>query len=98
MIRRPPRSTLFPYTTLLQMQRHRVVDLRAHTRRGEVRPQGIALTGADHILVVDVAHAEGSVRRPDGLIEPRAPQRRVVEGGVALAAGGPVIPPLELAG
>src|SRR3712207_7537847 len=27
MIRRPPRSTLFPYTTLFRSRRHRAVDL-----------------------------------------------------------------------
>src|SRR2546429_3823659 len=34
MIRRPPRSTLFPYTTLF---RSLAVDLEAAERRGEVR-------------------------------------------------------------
>src|SRR3712207_7486217 len=29
MIRRPPRSTLFPYTTLFRSERHVVDDLRA---------------------------------------------------------------------
>ena len=36
------------------------------------------------------------MRRPYRIIELRAPQRCVVKGGVALAAGGPVIQPLEL--
>src|SRR5438093_13709012 len=40
MIRRPPRSTLFPYTTLFRSSR----DLPVHTRAGEVdrgsRPGG----------------------------------------------------------
>src|SRR3712207_7412130 len=34
MIRRPPRSTLFPYTTLFRSQFHAVVPLRRRTRRG----------------------------------------------------------------
>src|SRR3712207_6939630 len=33
MIRRPPRSTLFPYTTLFRSRRHRTARLRARLRR-----------------------------------------------------------------
>src|SRR3712207_8763293 len=33
MIRRPPRSTLFPYTTLFRSQRHRDVAIRAQEQR-----------------------------------------------------------------
>src|SRR2546430_11214425 len=40
MIRRPPRSTLFPYTTLFRSQRgHRVDRLRARSR-GAAPPRG----------------------------------------------------------
>src|SRR5256885_11224641 len=38
MIRRPPRSTLFPYTTLF-----RSVDARRHALRGQLRLFGVQL-------------------------------------------------------
>src|SRR5216683_3372894 len=37
MIRRPPRSTLFPYTTLLRSRAHRRGDARAERRRACAR-------------------------------------------------------------
>src|SRR2546427_1484972 len=37
MIRRPPRSTLFPYTTLFRSERGRSRVLRAHVVRTRVR-------------------------------------------------------------
>src|SRR3712207_8011808 len=37
MIRRPPRSTLFPYTTLFRSQRVRVRGHRGHDRRDAAR-------------------------------------------------------------
>src|SRR3712207_8995172 len=42
MIRRPPRSTLFPYTTLFRSTVDRMVDRRAerHDRGGEQPPAG----------------------------------------------------------
>src|SRR2546422_2020394 len=51
MIRRPPRSTLFPYTTLfrsLPPDRHEVV---AHGGELRLRPDG-AVAGHDHLRVV----------------------------------------------
>src|SRR5262245_65301493 len=36
MIRRPPRSTLFPYTTLFRSDRHHAVDPRLADRGGDV--------------------------------------------------------------
>src|SRR5256885_7918532 len=44
MIRRPPRSTLFPYTTLFRSRRAGALVLRAGVRRGE--PQGADHRGA----------------------------------------------------
>src|SRR5258707_8415537 len=38
MIRRPPRSTLFPYTTLFRSAAERIHQLPAHAR-GEARPR-----------------------------------------------------------
>src|SRR5205809_4780073 len=36
MVRRPPRSTLFPYTTLFRSRRHRI---RLHRSGGSPRPE-----------------------------------------------------------
>src|SRR3712207_6878195 len=54
MIRRPPRSTLFPYTTLFRSQRH---VLRRHVAHlGELRqPLVGGIVGADHGHVGDGA-------------------------------------------
>src|SRR3712207_7162384 len=43
MIRRPPRSTLFPYTTLFRSLRARAVQGRSHPRihRGREGPQDV---------------------------------------------------------
>src|SRR5256885_14646593 len=51
MIRRPPRSTLFPYTTLFRSHRNRPSDRRGNAHRAEVRrdePEPVAL--ADPLL------------------------------------------------
>src|SRR3712207_7378917 len=38
MIRRPPRSTLFPYTTLFRSQQHPVLGLHPHAAEVDVLP------------------------------------------------------------
>src|SRR5438034_11590189 len=49
MIRRPPRSTLFPYTTLFRSQRARgVVDGGGSDRDGDAGGGGRAQPGARH--------------------------------------------------
>src|SRR2546426_4012543 len=40
MIRRPPRSTLFPYTTLFRSAEHRRIHQRTHPEGGEERHGG----------------------------------------------------------
>src|SRR2546427_10435578 len=40
MIRRPPRSTLFPYTTLFRSQSSLTRHVRQVTRNGQARPLG----------------------------------------------------------
>src|SRR2546428_10129091 len=46
MIRRPPRSTLFPYTTLFRSSGHtRPTDRRSALRRPAAGPRGSACTG-----------------------------------------------------
>src|SRR5688572_32442353 len=63
MIRRPPRSTLFPYTTLFRSRGAAVaLSLRAHRLLGRVRPPGetpVADRGAVAGLVVRRRQAEG---------------------------------------
>src|SRR5438093_7739379 len=46
MMRRPPRSTLFPYTTLFRSPITQSVRLRAGQRRTDGLPDGRALGGA----------------------------------------------------
>src|SRR3712207_7738300 len=46
MIRRPPRSTLFPYTTLFRSDRHARRDLRLVRRRRGVLPAARRRLGA----------------------------------------------------
>src|SRR5437016_11029549 len=58
--------------------------------------QPIPIARADHVLVVDMAHAERGVRGPDGTLELCTPEGLVVERGVPLAASGPVVETLEL--
>src|SRR3712207_7486614 len=60
MIRRPPRSTLFPYTTLFRSGRHLFAPLRGPKLRAHLR----ALVGASGALLA---------RRPPA--PPRAPLR-----------------------
>src|SRR3712207_7789346 len=67
MIRRPPRSTLFPYTTLFRSTRvpHRLgARDRAETQRAPVRHQGV---DGDHVVahraVAQRAGAAGIVAR-----------------------------------
>src|SRR5258708_29879097 len=59
MIRRPPRSTLFPYTTLFRSQRHR---LDVAELVGEIG-QAVLLRQ----LGADLDHAFGVVDAPDAL-------------------------------
>src|SRR2546430_5598538 len=54
MIRRPPRSTLFPYTTLFRSTAYRVVDRGAEERRrGGLAPRLLEVDpeGPEHRLV-----------------------------------------------
>src|SRR3712207_8650452 len=53
MIRRPPRSTLFPYTTLFRSDHHVAVARIHHLR---VEGEHLLLGHAHHVEVVDVVH------------------------------------------
>src|SRR3712207_8636902 len=64
MIRRPPRSTLFPYTTLFRSQVH---DGRAAELPRETAGHGAAsrdLVRHERVDVVNAIHLRGGGRRP----------------------------------
>src|SRR5256885_8585755 len=79
MIRRPPRSTLFPYTTLFRSQigagGERVVG-----GQHQIAARGIPKRGLHGGRAVVVA---GGVRQRDGLAGIRGEQQRTVEDDVA---------------
>ncbi len=52
---------------LLQVERDRVVDLRADFAGGEEFAQGVAASGADHILVPDMMAAGNFLRKDDSV-------------------------------
>src|SRR3712207_8769554 len=60
MIRRPPRSTLFPYTTLFRS--HVVEDAKAVGDLGRVAEEGLRLARRHVQNVVDVLAAETHVQ------------------------------------
>src|SRR2546430_11193328 len=59
MIRRPPRSTLFPYTTLFRSQHHVLLDV-AHDRRADARDLGVVgfVHGAQHAFAQRLLRSE----------------------------------------
>src|SRR5687768_17917788 len=61
MIRRPPRSTLFPYTTLFRSTRGRR-SCRPRDRGGRRARRAIHLAGAPHPRAAGAANSRG--RRP----------------------------------
>src|SRR2546422_5443583 len=63
MIRRPPRSTLFPYTTLFRSQR-RLTRLKSSMTRGFPHCAVSILAPDTEALVADVGIVEGSVMLP----------------------------------
>src|SRR3712207_9572027 len=61
MIRRPPRSTLFPYTTLFRSGELAGLDvvaalLRLALREADRRDLGLGVRGVRDVVVVDRAH------------------------------------------
>src|SRR2546430_4003409 len=66
MIRRPPRSTLFPYTTLFRSPFHTPVPQpfidMAQTDQTVTEPQGIELTGPAPISINQVTQDRKSTR------------------------------------
>src|SRR2546429_3429691 len=62
MIRRPPRSTLFPYTTLFRSARFEVVPRPGDEERGKGILAGQRLGGDERLLEKALAAALGRVR------------------------------------
>src|SRR3712207_9564826 len=61
MIRRPPRSTLFPYTTLFRSERWGIPPFRAEhllSRYGSLTPEVLSLAADDPALLAPVPGAE----------------------------------------
>src|SRR5258705_4283178 len=53
MIRRPPRSTLFPYTTLFRSGVVRVAHVDAHRHAHELAAEMVLQSGAGDLLAVE---------------------------------------------
>src|SRR5690349_23168580 len=60
MIRRPPRSTLFPYTTLFRSD-HEAAEAKDHQRE----PASVVLSCHDDPPTISSARARASASRPD---------------------------------
>src|SRR5256884_1928663 len=76
MIRRPPRSTLFPYTTLFRSVRRAVVVLTGNMQRvrGSVRRPRTALVGtvlSDHQSALEHMILRGEAQRESVAVAPR---------------------------
>src|SRR3712207_9359462 len=72
MIRRPPRSTLFPYTTLFRSHRDRPVE-RHHRARGERQE---AVVEREHLAPVGLLRGGGvAVHGLDGGLQDRKSTR-----------------------
>src|SRR4029077_641297 len=75
----------------LQVQRYRIVDLRADAVLGQELPQRLALAHPDHVLVVDVARTRERMRSLKRHTQSRRGEGRVIVGGVTLPGRAPVI-------
>src|SRR3712207_8835409 len=66
MIRRPPRSTLFPYTTLFRSSLRAVVDATVRSRHGEALEDVGVRFEADAGTIRDRDLAPDRLHRPQG--------------------------------
>src|SRR2546429_6884718 len=77
MIRRPPRSTLFPYTTLFRSRRAGVGRVAPHLRAGDARPR--TRRGSKHgAAPLSVLHQRVVGQRGERRGRGRAPRPRCV--------------------
>src|SRR3712207_4202651 len=83
MIRRPPRSTLFPYTTLF----------RSQIRTGQLKPGDqlptIAELAVANTVAVGTAHRALALLRDEGLVEVARGRRAIVASVCTEAASEP---------
>src|SRR5438034_10320499 len=83
MIRRPPRSTLFPYTTLFRSEtRNRVADLEQENKT--LRQRVEAARGRVHDLLSRLTFLEEQAREAGG----NGGARSAAGGGAARGGGG----------
>src|SRR5256886_8893794 len=96
MIRRPPRSTLFPYTTLFRS----VINSHPWVRMSRVSARRNPITGAVVVADVVLAEADGTGGRPPsealerGLL-PSCPRSLAPH---KVPAALPIVPGLEVSG
>src|SRR5438128_735341 len=69
MIRRPPRSTLFPYTTLFRSELKRVVE--------RLGVEGPDLLAREQVILVSTHIREGTLRQPLVLVRRESEAQRV---------------------
>src|SRR3712207_3369580 len=74
MIRRPPRSTLFPYTTLFRSLTLRATGHAHDTVRGQVRPELVEQSGSFGIRVVN------GIKEPNSEVELNGMRRGIKRG------------------
>src|SRR5690606_24192505 len=77
--------------TLLAVQRHRVVNLRADALRRKMRAQLVPAADADHVLIKYVSSAVDDVRRANGAADASCLEQLRVERGVGLARARPLV-------
>src|SRR3712207_8084699 len=65
MIRRPPRSTLFPYTTLFRSLDHGAIDVDSQVGHGRLRPAALPLPDRASVpdLGAELQDADGLDRK-----------------------------------
>src|SRR2546430_1760590 len=97
MIRRPPRSTLFPYTTLFRSDRRAPVEARAARRPGDRAHEARRRLGTEGAGPWD-GPAPAAARTPHGARRGRAADRGRVLGPGALARVRVPVVTLHLAG
>src|SRR5229473_6049091 len=80
MIRRPPRSTLFPYTTLFRSRRGRILGLAAAGpwRSRHAGAQGLSARAHGPCRARHLAADRAASGAPDALCDPRAFRRASV--------------------
>src|SRR2546422_6805855 len=97
MIRRPPRSTLFPYTTLFRSRAGRAAGVVAQQLDGAALLEG-ADRGARLRLLGEAIHDldAGEVALVDGAVVGLASERLLVDAALGVAVEQTAVPRLQL--